>query len=318
MISIKNVSKEYITKKQKIIALSNVSIEIDKGESLAVLGLNGAGKSTLVNMITGIIIPTEGLVSINNLTPKDGKDYKKQFSVVYQNNGLDFYLSVYDNLKTNGYIYGLRGKELKRAIDNIIEVMDLQKYRKSKISELSGGYAKRVQVAKALMLDTPIIILDEPTHGMDPVVKKRIFEIINKRRQEGKVIIYTTQILDEVDKICNNVAILKDGHLICKDTVQNTKLKFTKNNVLEINLSNTEKNINFSAEMLKNLICKYEINLSSYELNYPNIKIVSKMDVNFMIQFCYEIRALLDIEELNIKKASLEEILLDMEGEYKL
>lgn len=316
MISIKNISKEYVTKKQKIIALSNVSIEIEKGESLAILGLNGSGKSTLVNTITGIIIPTEGEVCIQKLKPKDGKNYRKQFSVVYQNNGLDFYLSVYDNLKTNGYIYGLRGKELSKAIDDIMDIMDLQKYRKSKISELSGGYAKRVQVSKALMLDTPIIILDEPTHGMDPLVKKRLFEIINKRKQEGKVIIYTTQILEEVEKICNNVAILKSGHLISKDTVQNTKQKFSKNNVLEINLSNTERNMNFSAEMLQKVISKFNIKISSYELNHPNLKIITKMDVNIMIQFCYELRAWIDIEELNIKKASLEEILLNMEGDY--
>ncbi len=316
MISIKNISKEYVTRKQKITALNNVSIEIEKGESLAILGLNGAGKSTLVHTITGIIIPTEGEVSIQNLIPQDGKDYRRQFSVVYQNNGLDFYLSVYDNLKINGYIYGLRGKELSRSIEDIMEVMDLQKYRKSKISELSGGYAKRVQVSKALMLDTPIIILDEPTHGMDPLVKKRLFDIINKRKQEGKVIIYTTQILEEVEKICDNVAILKDGNLISKDTVQNTKQKFSKNNVIEINLSNTEKNTNFTAEMLEKIMRDFNIIITSYELKESYIKILTKSDVNSIIQLCNELRSLIDIEELNIKKASLEEILLNIGGDY--
>lgn len=312
MISIKNISKEYVTKKQRINALNNVSIEIEKGESLAILGLNGSGKSTLVNIITGIISPTGGEVTIGNLSPKDGKSYRKQFSVVYQNNGLDFYLSVYDNLKTNGYMYGLRGKDLSKAISGILEIMDLYKYKKSKISELSGGYAKRVQVAKTLMLDTPIIILDEPTHGMDPLIKQRLFEILNQRKQEGKVIIYTTQILEEVEKICNNVAILQNGYLISKDTVQNTKQKFSKNNVLEICLANTDKNNKFTKETMKELIGRYQINLNSYIINPPNMKIITKSEADLLLQFSNELRAFIDIDELNIKKATLEEILINM------
>lgn len=312
MISVKNISKEYVTKKQSISALNNVSIEIEKGESLAILGLNGSGKSTLVNIITGIISPTSGEVAIGNLSPKDGKPYRKQFSVVYQNNGLDFYLSVYDNLKTNGYMYGLRGKELSKAIGSIIEIMDLHKYKKSKISELSGGYAKRVQVAKALMLDTPIIILDEPTHGMDPLIKKRLFQLLNQRRQEGKVIIYTTQILEEVERICNNVAILQNGYLISKDTVQNTKQKFSKNNVLEIFPGNIDENNRITEETMKELIDRYRLSISSYRLTPSHIKIITKSGTDLLLQFSNELRTFIDIDELNIKKASLEEILINM------
>ncbi len=316
MVSIKNISKEYVTKKQRINALNNVSIEIGKGEALAILGLNGSGKSTLVNTITGIISPTGGEVTIGNLRPVDGKPYRKQFSVVYQNNGLDFFLSVYDNLKTSGYMYGLRGKELSEAIGGIMDIMDLHKYKKSKISELSGGYSKRVQVAKALMLNTPVIILDEPTHGMDPFIKKRLFEILNQRRQEGKVIIYTTQILEEVEKICNNVALLKNGYLISKDTVQNTKRKFSENMCLEICLANTDRNNQFTEEVLKELIDRYCISLSSYELTPPNIKIITKSEAGLLLQFSNELRAFIDIDELIIKKASLEEILINMKEDF--
>lgn len=315
MISIKNVSKEYINKRQSIRAINDVSIEVEKGESLAILGLNGSGKSTLVNMITGIITPTEGEVSIKGLKPTDGKCYRKQFSVVYQNNGLDFYLSVYENLKTNGFIYGLRGKALSKAIDDIMDVMDLQKYKKSKINELSGGYAKRVQVAKALMIDTPVIILDEPTHGMDPLIKKRLFEMLNKRKEEGKVILYTTQILDEVEKICNEVAILKSGDLISKDSVQNTKQRFSQNNVLEIAMSDTQKSRDLSSVQIRKTAESNNIRLNSLELNEHSLKIITKSEIDQLIHLSNELNTFIDIEELVIKKASLEEILLAMEGE---
>lgn len=312
MISITHLSKEYTIKKQKIKAVNNINLEIKKGQSLAILGLNGSGKSTLVNCITGIIAPTSGEVTINNLKPIDGKNYRKQYSVVYQNNGLDFYLSVYDNLKTNGFMYGLRGKKLKSEIDNVMEIMDLNKYKKNKINELSGGYAKRVQVAKTLMLDTPIIILDEPTHGMDPLIKKRLFEILNQKKEEGKIIIYTTQILEEVEKICNDVIILKKGHLIVKDTIYNTKQKFTGNNVLEIQLSNLTKSDIFDELNFKEIINKYNLH-GRYALIYPTIKVVSNLPVNLLLQFTSELRDIIDINEVHIRKASLEEILINME-----
>lgn len=312
MITVNNLSKEYVNKKQRIKALKNINLKVEKGESLAILGLNGSGKSTLVNSITGIITPTEGEIIINNLRPRDGKAYRKQFSVVYQNSGLDFYLSVYDNLKTNGFMYGLRGKELKAAIENVIDIMDLHKYRKSKICELSGGYAKRVQVAKTLMLDTPIIIMDEPTHGMDPLIKKRLFDVLNQKRQDGKVIIYTTQILEEVEKICNNVIILQDGYLINNDTIQNTRQKFSRNNVLEITLSNTDINSEFIEDKLKEAIQKYNLSLCTYELTYPKLRVVSQTSADVLFQLASELRTCIDIGELNIKQASLEEILINM------
>lgn len=311
MISVKNISKEYVTKTQRIKALHDVSLEIGEGESLAILGLNGSGKSTLVNTITGISSPTGGNVTIGNLSPKDGKIYRQQFSAVYQNNGVDFYLSLYDNLKTHGYMYGLRGKELCKAIGDVMEIMELSKYKKNRISELSGGYAKRVQVAKTLMLDTPIIILDEPTHGMDPVIKKRLFEILNHRRREGKIIIYTTQILEEVEKICNSVAILQNGYLISKDTIGNIKQKFSKNMCLQICLSDTERNKIFSEELLRGLIDRYRISLKACELLPPDIKIITESKADLLLQFSYELGAFIDIDELNIKKASLEEILIN-------
>lgn len=317
MISINQLSKEYTIKKQKIKALNNINLEIEKGQSLAILGLNGSGKSTLVNCITGTIAPTSGKVTINNLKPIDGKNYRKQYSVVYQNNGLDFYLSVYDNLKTNGFMYGLRGKKLKSEIDKVMEIMDLNKYKKNKINELSGGYAKRVQVAKTLMLDTPIIILDEPTNGMDSLIKKRLFEILNQKKEEGKIIIYTTQILEEVEKICNDVIILKKGHLIVKDTIYNTKQKFTGNNVLEIQLSNLTKSDIFDELSFKEIINKYNLH-GRYELIYPNIKVVSNLPVNLLLQFTSELRYIIDINEVHIRKASLEEILINMEEINKL
>ncbi|MFU0827675.1 MAG: hypothetical protein ACFWTJ_09085 [Lachnoclostridium sp.] len=312
MITIHNLSKEYVTKKQTVKALNNINLNIEKGESLAILGLNGSGKSTLVHSITGIISPTQGEVLINHLRPKDGKAYRKQFSVVYQNSGLDYYLTVYDNLKTNGFMYGLRGKGLKAAIDEVIDIMDLHKYKKCKISELSGGYAKRVQVAKTLMLDTPIIIMDEPTHGMDPLIKKRLFEILNQKNQEGKIIIYTTQILDEVEKICNRVIILQDGYMISNDTIQNTKHKFSRNNVLEILLTDTDKNMNLTESKLKEVISKYNLSLYSLEFHFPTIKVVSQSSPDLLLQLASELRTWIDIGELNIKQASLEEILINM------
>lgn len=312
MITLRNISKEYNAKKQTIKALQNINLTIKEQESLAVLGLNGSGKSTLVKIITGIIKPTSGEIFINSMKPQDGKEYRKKFSVVYQNNGLDFYLSVFDNLKINGFIYGLRGKELNNVINKILSIMDLEKYKNSSINELSGGYAKRVQVAKSLMVDTPILILDEPTQGMDPMIKKNLFEIIGEKRRQGKIVIYTTQIFDEVEKICNYVAILKNGSLLEKDTIQNIKEKFSKNHVIEMIVTNTSYNKIFINQNFEKMLQDYKIKIQSFEFKDSKIKLITDTDIKQILTFTNQVKNRIDIQELYIKKASLEEILISI------
>lgn len=313
MITLLDISKEYNTKKQTIKALKNVNLTIKEGESLAILGLNGSGKSTLVKTITGIIKPTSGEVFIDQMKPQDGKEYRKKFSVVYQNNGLDFYLSVFDNLKINGFIYGLRGKELKNAIYEIMAVMGLEKYKNASINELSGGYAKRVQVAKSLMVDTPILILDEPTQGMDPMIKNDLFQIIEQKRKQGKIVIYTTQILDEVEKICNYVAILKSGTLLGKDTIQNMKERFSKNYVIEIIVKDSILDESFYTNNVKELLKKYKIQVQFFEFHELKLKLITNTDIKQSLAFIDNIKDSIDMQEVYIKKASLEEILIGIE-----
>jgi ABC-2 type transport system ATP-binding protein len=313
MINIINLHKSYKTKSGTNHALNNVSLDVKIGEILGILGLNGAGKSTLVNIIAGIVKPDSGEIRINNLTPDCGKKYREQFSVVYQNTGLDFYMSVYDNLKVNGIIYGFRGSELTDRIDKVIEMMGLQKYARSKINELSGGYRKRVQVAKTLMLNTKVILFDEPTQGMDPFIKRVLFDEILNRKKENCSIIYTTQIIDEIEQICDRVLILQKGSVISHDNIINTKNRFSDTLALRITHSGTVPNSETLSSLIYDLYEAKGLKIRALYFTETGMSIVSDAKMDALTTIYGELKDYIKIEEFSIIKPSLEQILLNME-----
>ena len=227
MIEVKNVTKKY----GKFVAVDNISFKINDGEIIGLLGPNGAGKSTTMNMITGFIEQTEGQIIVDGYDMlKKPKKAKKEIG--YMPEGVPLYtdLTVKEFVKYMAEIKQVDKKTRKEKIDKIIEQAGLKDVEKKLIKNLSRGYKQRVSLAGALVGEPKILILDEPTVGLDP---KQITEIRSLIKQLGKThtVILSSHILSEVSQICNKVIIINKGKIVAVDTPQNLENKVNNNNV---------------------------------------------------------------------------------------
>lgn len=234
MIKVSNLEKNYSSSKSKTKALSNISFNLDKGDILAVLGPNGAGKSTLIKILATVLCKDSGEIIMDNCNVDDSDEYRKKFTVAMQDTSLDFWLSVEENLDIYGRYHGLKSDDLAKKIHEVLEKFELKDIRKKKAAELSGGYKKRLQLAKVFLVDTPIIMLDEPTAGLDPLFKNKVIEFIKDKAKEGKTIIYTTQIIQEAEYLCNKILILNKGQKITSGNIEELKKQFKFKERLEM------------------------------------------------------------------------------------
>ncbi len=249
MIEIKNVSKKY----GNFIAVDNISFNIKKGEIVGLLGPNGAGKSTTMNMITGFIEQTEGEITIGGYDIlKDPKTAKKQIG--YMPEGVPLYndLTVKEFVSYMADLKEVIKKEKKDKVQKVIEQTDLQNVQNKLIKNLSRGYKQRVSLAGALVGDPEILILDEPTVGLDP---KQITEIRNLIKGLGKThtIILSSHILSEISQICNKVIIINSGKIIAEDTPKNLEEKVKKQNQLSVTVEDKETKIEEVTKQIKGI-----------------------------------------------------------------
>ncbi|MFN3849233.1 MAG: gliding motility-associated ABC transporter ATP-binding subunit GldA [Spirosomataceae bacterium] len=209
-IKIQNLSKVYGTQK----AVDNISFEINKGEIVGFLGPNGAGKSTTMKIMTGYIPATEGTAEINGFDVKTNPMQVKQ-TIGYLPEHNPLYLDMYvrEFLEFVGSMYGLSGKNLKNRIDEVIELVGLSIEKHKKIGQLSKGYRQRVGIAQALIHDPEVLILDEPTTGLDPNQLVEIRGLI-KQIGQNKTVVFSTHIMQEVEAICDRVVIINRGKIV--------------------------------------------------------------------------------------------------------
>ena len=211
-IDIDSVSKRF----EDTLAVDSVSLSIKKGELLGLLGPNGAGKSTLTKMISGMLNPTSGTIKVGEYNiQKQPMKVKETLGVVPQDIVLYDYLNAKENLSFYGRIYGLSGKKLKIRIDELLKFTQLdEKAVKRHVSKYSGGMKRRVNIAAALLHEPEVILLDEPTAGLDPQNKLALWEIIQSLKKQGKTIVLTTHMMDEAEELCERVAIMDHGKII--------------------------------------------------------------------------------------------------------
>lgn len=221
MIEVKNVTKQF----GHIRAVNNLSFHVKKGEVLGFLGPNGAGKTTTMRMITGFFPPTSGSVSVcghdvaaDPVAAKTSIGYLPENAPVYDS------MIVADFLKFAGETRGYRGKELKELIDKAITTCRLEKVRKQSIGTLSKGYKQRTCFAQAILHDPPVLIMDEPTDGLDPNQKFVVRQLISEMASE-KAIIISTHILEEVDAVCTRAIIISNGTMAANGTPDELRKK---------------------------------------------------------------------------------------------
>ena len=236
MIQVKNVTKKY----GGFIAVDNLNFEIGDGEIIGLLGPNGAGKSTTMNMLTGFIEPTEGTILINEQDIlKNGKEAKKQIGYMPENIPLYLDLTVREFIKFMAELKCVSNKEIKVQVQEILEKTGLMDVQNKLIRNLSRGYKQRVSLAGAIVGKPKILILDEPTVGLDP---KQIIEIRELIKSLGKehTIILSSHILSEVSQICEKVIIINKGKIIAIDTPRNLEKLVSGTNSIIITVEDNE------------------------------------------------------------------------------
>lgn len=217
---------QQLTKKFKdTIAVDDVNLVLRQGESVGLLGPNGAGKSTAIAMISTLMKPSSGDVKLNgkSVLKKPG-DMRRVLGVVPQKIALYEELSAYENLKFFGRLYGLSGNKLEQRIDYVLELVGLADRKKELVKNYSGGMQRRINLAAAMMHEPEVLIMDEPTVGIDPQSRNHLLETIRKLNQdEGMTVLYTSHYMEEVEKLCDRVYIMDHGKVIAEGTKEELK-----------------------------------------------------------------------------------------------
>lgn len=227
MIKITNVTKKF----EDFTAVDNLSLSIEKGEFLGLLGPNGAGKTTLIKMLTGLLKPTEGKIYINGqIMTRNNIKAKKKIGIVPQYTNLDKELTAYENLVFAAKLFKINKEKYLKRINDILCFMELEEFKNRKAMYLSGGMQRRLMIGKALLHDPDIVLLDEPTVGVDLNGRRRIWDILKSMKSIGKTILLTTHYIEEAEYLCTKVCLVNEGKLFIKDnpdTLKNRLGKFT-------------------------------------------------------------------------------------------
>ena len=212
LLKIDKISKIYTSEKEKVEALKTISFDIKEKEILGLLGVNGAGKTTLSSIIATLLKPTSGDILFNDKSIyKDVVSFRKILGFCPQIQNLDLDLNVKENLTFAGRYYLLTRKQIKERIEYLLEKFDLTRYEKFNLNSLSGGYKQRFLIARTLMHDPKLIIMDEPTVGLDPQLRRLLWKYILDLKAEGKTIILTTHYLDEADILSDRICVIDNG-----------------------------------------------------------------------------------------------------------
>lgn len=226
ILTLKNIKKEF----HHNLVLKDVSFRIPKGSIFAFLGANGAGKSTLLNIIMQILLPTSGTVLMN-----DEKLMKQKIGVVFQENTFDEELTVYENMMIRGKLYNINKKELKMRILNLSKELGLVSFLHTKYKVCSGGQKRIAMIARSLLMNPEIIIMDEATTALDIETRKKLWDFLLKLNKEKQVTIFFSSHYIEEAEVATNLCILKSGKIIFEGTYQNLISRYSKKQ-LKVNL----------------------------------------------------------------------------------
>ena len=221
-------------------AVDDVSFYVKEGEIFGLLGPNGAGKSTLIRMMTTLIPMTSGRACIaGHDVKKDPNGVRKSIGVIPQALTSDIDLTVEENLSIYAKLYGVPPKQRKQNIDELLETVDLTKWRDAQTKTLSGGMRRRLEIARGLVHSPSIFFLDEPTTGLDPVSRVAVWEMLTKIKSSRMLtVLITTHYMDEADRLCDRIAIVDHGKLVALDTPQALKNSVPGSNVIEVQFLN--------------------------------------------------------------------------------
>jgi len=288
VLSVKNLNKIYLKNTSKSVhALKNLNLEVKEGEIFGLLGPNGAGKSTFINILAGTTIKTSGNVDVWGFNlDKNPRQVRASIGIVPQEVNVDPFFSPRKLLELQAGLYGIRKKD--RITDIILKLVSLENQANSYTRSLSGGMKRRLLVAKALVHQPPIIILDEPTAGVDVELRSNLWKNVKSLNKQGVTIILTTHYLLEAEKMCDRIGILNKGNLVALDSTKNL-LKRIQTKIVtfvvngKVNIENQSlKSLNVIDNQPGQLIVSYEKSLLNIEelINYINKQNIKISDIS--------------------------------------
>jgi len=226
-IVFKNVSKNY----KQLKAVDGISLKIEKGEFFGLLGPNGAGKSTLINMMAGLVKPSNGSIDVMGFNVnKEYQEARHSVGIVPQELVFDPFFNVREMLRFQAGYFG-KDKLNDKWVDEVIERLDLTDKATTNMRKLSGGMKRRALIAQALVHRPPVIVLDEPTAGVDVELRQKLWSFIKELNNEGHTIVLTTHYLEEAEALCNRVAMMKSGKIVALDSTKNLLKEFSLKNL---------------------------------------------------------------------------------------
>ena len=301
VLKIENLNKIYVKNQtEKVEAIKNLNLEVNEGEIFGLLGPNGAGKSTFINILAGLVIKTSGSVNVwgfdLDINPRQ---VRASIGIVPQELNLDPFFSPKKLLELQAGMYGVKKKD--RITDTILSMVSLDKQAESYSRGLSGGMKRRLMIAKALVHKPPIIILDEPTAGVDVELRKNLWNNIKLLNKNGVTIILTTHYLNEAEEMCDRIAIINKGQLVALDSTENL-IKKIKYKIVKLKLNKKIDIRDNSLDSLKVLSNKNQLITLSYEKE--------KLTIDEIIQYLnkYEVK----IIDVKTDDGNLEDVFVSL------
>ena len=300
-LKIEKLTKIYSQKtSKKIIALNNLNLEVKQGEIFGLLGPNGAGKTTFLNILAGTIIKNSGHVNVWGYDlDRNPREVRSSIGIVPQEVNLDAFFSPKKLLELQAGLYGIPKKD--RITDSILKLVSLEKQANAYARSLSGGMKRRLLIAKAMVHRPPILVLDEPTAGVDVKLRQNLWNNVKELNRQGVTIILTTHLMYEAEEMCNKIAILNKGNLVTLDTTENLldRIK-TKKIIFKV-----KKTIEISPKDLNGIKFSYksanEITISYEKKKHKIDEIINKVK-----------NAGMEIHDISTDEGNLEDVFLDL------
>lgn len=292
IIEIENLSKSF----KDVKAVSDLSFSVNKGELFAFLGVNGAGKSTTISIICNQLKKDSGKIVIDGVDiDKNSESINSKLGVVFQASVLDGFLAVYDNLKNRAALYGIYGKEFEKRLDELSDILNFKDLLKRSVKKLSGGQRRKIDIARALFHHPKILILDEPTTGLDPQTRKNIWDVINKLRKEEQItVLLTTHYMEEAAD-ADYVVIIDSGKKVASGTPLELKNKYTGDFITLYNVK--------EEDVIK-LGFPYEVIRDAYRIAIPDTKTASDLIIEHQDIF----------NDFEITKGKMDDVFLQVTG----
>jgi ABC-2 type transport system ATP-binding protein len=307
-IEVENLVKVYQPRRRSPVrAVDGMSFTVERGQIFGLLGPNGAGKTTIIKVLATLLQPTSGRARVLGCDVLERPlEVRRRISVVLQESAVEMFLTVRDNLLTFARFHGIPGHEARRRALDVMERFAIAAEADRKVQDLSGGYRRRVQVAKTFMVETPVLFLDEFSTGMDPILKRAIMGYLRESASSGRTIILTTQILSEAEELCDDILIMNHGRQVARGDLR--ALKLLSQGVYEVAITFDQLPASIEADLERFRPLRVGLSQNTVEL-------ALKADEGQVLELVGELARKSRVLHVEIGGASLEDIFIELTGE---